>query len=486
MARIGARKHDTFKAVSTAPSINKTPVGNSTPPLPYPVANDLDNSVAIVPSVRLNSRPAYVLAQSTQPACKGDAPGSCNGIKSGTVSGEITPVRGSSTVRVGQQPIIREGDPCTLNGGNCPGVYVTSQTPNAISTRSTATARPRVTAETPAEKGFLDRLVEAAKGAGQWYKDNASDSLHDFAGDAMDKGGTIAVAGGTTAAVGGAMVVTGIGAAPGAVIATAGGAVSVVGGGVSAVGGISESVATALDGAAEFATSGQLPNLAVIATGYAERMVMSKIDKIAKFIPGRKRSKPRNEKSDQGGGTDGFSVVGSGGGDCGIKPYKDQKCPKGQQAHHIVPDFALRYGSRGKGAKGQDRIPGMPSLQDGPTICLSGNAKTAGSEHNAAHSGTDPRIASAGERTDNGSRGTAPIGEILDISIEEVSKIKPHCEEEIRKKTNDAFKGVDRSKYGRTTQQPPSKGSDAHGSLSRGDSHAPMGNRRNRRTGRKL
>ena len=32
MAKIGARKHGKFKAVSTAPTINKTPVGSSTPP----------------------------------------------------------------------------------------------------------------------------------------------------------------------------------------------------------------------------------------------------------------------------------------------------------------------------------------------------------------------------------------------------------------------------------------------------------------------
>ena len=95
---IGARKCSSFKAVSTAPSMNKTPVGNSTPPLPYPTVADLSNSVDIVKSVRFNGNPAYVLSQTTQPSCKGDDPGVCKGAKSGTLNGEVKPVKGSTTV----------------------------------------------------------------------------------------------------------------------------------------------------------------------------------------------------------------------------------------------------------------------------------------------------------------------------------------------------------------------------------------------------
>ncbi|WP_431257627.1 hypothetical protein ACQ86G_23845 [Roseateles chitinivorans] len=60
----------------------------------------------------------------------------------------------------------------------------------------------------------------------------------------------------------------------------------------------------------------------------------------------------------------------------------------------------------------------------------------------------------------------APIGDIIQISIDEVGKVKPHCQEEIKKKVNDAFAGVDRNAYGRTTQNPPPKGSEAHATLS--------------------
>lgn len=122
---LGARKNAKFKAVCTAPSFNKTPMGNSIPPLPYAVTQDLGSSVGVVSSVRFNRDPAYVLNNSTQPSCKGDAAGSAKGVKSGTTSGEVKPVEGSSSVRVGGQPIIRDGDPCTLNKGNCPGIYTT-------------------------------------------------------------------------------------------------------------------------------------------------------------------------------------------------------------------------------------------------------------------------------------------------------------------------------------------------------------------------
>lgn len=474
--KIGARKNANFKAISTAPSFNKTPVGASTPPLPYPTTQDLGNSVGVVPTVKFNGDPVYVLNQTTQPSGKGDNPGVAKGVKSGTVTGEVKPVKGSSTVRAGGKPVIRDCDPCTMNGGNNPGIYTTTQVPSGAPAKSAVqTSNPSVQAAPP-EKSLLERAAEE-------YKRNISASLHDFAEDAMDKGGTIAAAGGGTAAVGGVMVATGIGAAPGAVVVIGGGAVATVGGGVSAVGGITEGAATMLDGLANYLTGAKVDAVA-LATASAERVAMKKIDKLTKVIPGQgkkaskaeqKKGTTKSEKKGEPAG-DGTTIVGSGkDGDCGIKPYKDQKCPKGQQAHHIVPDYALRYGNRKNSSA---RIPGMPSLKDGPSICLSGGSKTVGGEHNLAHEGTDPKIAATGQRPDNGPMGAAPIGEIIDISIDEVSKVKPHCNEEIKRKVDDAFKGVDRSKYGRTTQQPPKKGTETRGSLERGDRHGTTPRRR--------
>lgn len=150
---IGARQASTFKAVCTAPSFNKTPVGASTPPLPYPVSQDLVPSTGVVGSVRFNGNPAYVLNQSRQPGCEGDAAGSAGGVKSGTVGGEVRPTGASTTVRVGGQPIVRDGDPCTLNAGNCPGVHVTTEAPSG-SPADLSASNPPVSPETPEEQGF--------------------------------------------------------------------------------------------------------------------------------------------------------------------------------------------------------------------------------------------------------------------------------------------------------------------------------------------
>lgn len=123
--KIGARKQGSFMAISTAPSINKTPIGPSMVPVPYPTVQDLTNSTETAKTVNFNGFPAYLLDCSKQSTCKGDAPGTGKGVRSGTVSGEVKPIQGSRTVRIEGKRVVREGDTCTMNGGNNPGVYVT-------------------------------------------------------------------------------------------------------------------------------------------------------------------------------------------------------------------------------------------------------------------------------------------------------------------------------------------------------------------------
>jgi hypothetical protein len=157
---LGNRKNAKFMAVSTAPSINKTPMGSSTPPVPYPVCHNLSNSVGVVPHVKLNSDPAYVLDQTTQSRCTGDEPGTAKGVKSGTVSGEVKPTSASGHVKITKKRVVRVGDTCTLNAGNCPGVYVAGP----ASAAPGASANPPIKPETPAEKTFLEKL-------GLWWEE---------------------------------------------------------------------------------------------------------------------------------------------------------------------------------------------------------------------------------------------------------------------------------------------------------------------------
>ena len=161
---LGNRKNAKFMAVSTAPSINKTPMGNSTPPVPYPVCQDLSNSAGIVSHVKLNGDPAYVLDQTTQSRCTGDEPGTAKGIKSGTVSGEVKPTSASGHVKITKKRVVRVGDTCTLNAGNCPGVYVAAPAPAAPG----ASANPPIVPETPQEKAFLQKL-------GLWWEETTTE-----------------------------------------------------------------------------------------------------------------------------------------------------------------------------------------------------------------------------------------------------------------------------------------------------------------------
>ncbi|SDA54101.1 HNH/ENDO VII superfamily nuclease with conserved GHE residues [Janthinobacterium sp. 344] len=155
--RIGARRDGGFKAISTAPSINKTPIGPAMVPLPYPTVQDLSNSISTASTVRFNGKPAYVLGGSTQPKGMGDEAGTGKGVRSGTVAGEIKPVVGSSTVRVEGKYIVRDGDACTMNGGNNPGIYVTASAPACGISKGkfTGETNPLVHAQTPAEESWL-------------------------------------------------------------------------------------------------------------------------------------------------------------------------------------------------------------------------------------------------------------------------------------------------------------------------------------------
>ncbi|WP_232448353.1 DUF4150 domain-containing protein [Burkholderia ubonensis] len=161
--RIASRQDGSFTAVSNTPDVCKTPMGSSTPPVPYQIVSDLGGSSGIVPTVRFNGKPAYVLDQSVVPTCTGDEAGSANGLKSGTVGGETKPTKGSTTVRAGGHPVIRDGDPCTMNTGNCTGTYVTAPAPG-----STVDARGSVVgdANPPPDKGVMHQVGGFFKGAG--------------------------------------------------------------------------------------------------------------------------------------------------------------------------------------------------------------------------------------------------------------------------------------------------------------------------------
>jgi len=159
MGKIGARRNSILKAICTAPSFNKTPVGASTPPIPYPTTQDLSNSASTTPTVRFNGDPAYVLSRTKQPGCRGDDPGVAKGVKSNTVNGYVKPTGAADHFRAEGKYVVRQGDTNVMNGGNNPGIYVTAQLPSISGGVAAAAASddssPAVQAETPAETSFL-------------------------------------------------------------------------------------------------------------------------------------------------------------------------------------------------------------------------------------------------------------------------------------------------------------------------------------------
>ncbi|WP_318363727.1 PAAR-like domain-containing protein, partial [Enterobacter sp.] len=151
-----ARQDVSWKVISTTPDVCRTPTGNATPPVPYPVAADMGTAVQVVPSVRANGKPVLVLGQSFIPRTEGDAPGTAKGVASGTVGDICEPLAHSTTVKVGQKPVLRHGDAFWMNARNTKGI-ITGQPPAARV--AAEAADPEVRTETPEEQAFLAVLA---------------------------------------------------------------------------------------------------------------------------------------------------------------------------------------------------------------------------------------------------------------------------------------------------------------------------------------
>ena len=111
-----ARKEGGWRIVSVPPDVCKTPIGSSTPPIPYPVTAELVQAVQEVPNVNANGHPVVVFDQSKVPKTIGDAAGRATGIKSGTVEANCYPKTHSPGVRAGKHWLIRHDDEFWMNG----------------------------------------------------------------------------------------------------------------------------------------------------------------------------------------------------------------------------------------------------------------------------------------------------------------------------------------------------------------------------------
>ncbi len=327
------------------------------------------------------------------------------------------------------------------------------------------------------EETWWDKLKQGIKDAAQYYKDNVSQSLHEFGANAMDTGGKVAMAGGAPAAAGGVVAATGIGAPVGAGMATAGGAAAAAGGVVAGVGAGTDSAATALDTAADWIINGESPDLVGPALALGERLLTNMVLKKVPGLGGR-------GKGDQKGGSSGPSggFIPGVGGPCIVGTYDAirKKCGPGQQAHHIIPDTLARTGNRPQGSKGIGRIPGMPSLGGGPSICLQGHAGTQGSEHNTAHQ-CDDAICEAAKHSDIA--GTIAVSEAVPIAMSAAMVARPDCRAQIEAEVRKAYPDFEKDNRSMNGAGKPATG-DAKAHLEGGGT-ADGNGRRNPTGGRK-
>jgi len=138
---------------------------------------------------------------------------------------------------------------------------------------------------------------------------------------------------------------------------------------------------------------------------------------------------------------------GENPGECLVGPYDEinKECNKaGGEAHHIVPDMALRTGTRKEAPKGLNRIKpkkGKPTpLKKGISICISDGA------HKGLHKKLNRDLKELG--ANNNPSGQAPMDEITDKSVDSINDIKSiddSCKQEAEMKVR-----KDMRKYGDT------------------------------------
>lgn len=121
-----------------------------------------------------------------------------------------------------------------------------------------------------------------------------------------------------------------------------------------------------------------------------------------------------------GGGNGGKGADGNGGGHgkstkrkprpCELMKYKDMDCDG--EKHHVLPDFTMRISSSAGRFDPSMRIPGTPSYDNAPVICLDK------AQHNGLHKSTNRDIALAGRARN----GAISAGELKQISVSEAAK----------------------------------------------------------------
>ncbi|SFG42779.1 RHS repeat-associated core domain-containing protein [Duganella sp. CF458] len=376
MAHETVTKSKRFYCVSLTPDICKTPVGNSVVPIPYTITGEFKDAKDVSRSVKTQSAPVFLHNKSVIPSVKGDERGTLGGIKSGTYLKTVESKDYSSTKGSNGTQTIQESRFVWMNNRNTLG---------RIYERGVQAARTRLQS---VGKAASETLHDAAQG----YKDNVSDSLHQFGKDAMDKGGDIAM-GSAAVGVGGLAVgATGVGLPVAAAMETTAAAGGVTAGAVTATGYAADTSATVLDQAADYILTGKTPDIVTAATGMAtsaaENLVFKKVAKLGSFLkklmPSKKAkpgSTPPAQPKPQPKATDGDGKDGKDGG-----KTKQTKEPKSDKPSDCCPKDGAPGGKPVKSnhpvhfGTGEEILPQTDFVLEGPTPLAWTRTYRSGSE----------------------------------------------------------------------------------------------------------
>jgi hypothetical protein len=424
----GLRDTDAAKIICLAPDVCLTPVGSSVVPIPYQIVDYCGHDHTYTPSVRFTGQKAMVMRSNTTHV-HGDAPGTRKGVKSGAVEDICEPIGHASQVRAEGSHVIRHLDRFWMNKRNTQGeaqFVRTTRTYEApkdddpvpgslrlsrandgemmsdaspeplIMGAQYAQAAPvqqpvpgggsSVPAPRPSPQGPGTVIRPGPERAPQWYNNKTPPHLQ--RGPDVGRWARYGVWARRLTAIG--ILIEGI------FIPSNGANLSDV---VPRDGFEEDVVRTFAEGINQGADSWAMRDWA-----------MEQIHE-HRSRP-QQNERPRPQAVPQ---PDTVTVDREQEFPCLVGPYSQIApiCPG--EAHHIVPDMALRYGTRDEGAAGLNRIPNAPSLREGMTVCL-----TQGM-HGGLHGSLNSTLAGLGSTQTP--VGTAPMIRILNASTASIDSI---------------------------------------------------------------
>lgn len=486
--------------VCTAPDVCKTPIGSSTPPIPYQITGRLGDDANTSHDVFLTGLKAFKF-DSVVTNVKGDEPGSAKGIKSGTVGDIAEPKTASIVVRVNGQWLVRDGDTFWMNKRNTVGelnykkdrgtYWQTNDGSNiddseaeALVAKAKADGAAIDYYETDQEKTGKARLIPATSMADYaslvrttmgekpillaqaqlqqlpnatvsdvrpstipqtrptptpTFRPGpaANDNIFRPPAGMPRPGGSTGMAGKAAGAAGKMLfllwIVQGAPMPGDNLILGRSGAKSVLEGINPQTPQEQAIYDQALNHLAEYKASVYDSWWPTGADKFDAEVRKAVEDQIAQE---RTRAQQQQQQQAQASQTQGAANPDPEAGariqgkpdPCNPGAHGKNDCPPGQDSHHIIADYILRLGTRkAPGA----RVPGAPSLDEGPAICLTED------EHRQVHRLMDNAIRTAG-----GASGTVPFEKVKQIAYDALGKAKPDCKGKFEAATDEFFKKI--------------------------------------------